>query len=235
MTQAQDPIAAAMAAAEARKNAATAQLAAGVPATQGTAPGGAVAVAQPAQKLSMETLAAGSMNVDNWLKVKEFGLLIGDDKTLIQTLKVALDMTEGVGFMPKKSIKYGNPVEYKHTYDGVNAADGGTWEQAVAVARSVSPTAREYRSVDLPFILLEDAKGPKDVVICPKGQRLGHSTATTNWAAFEAFYREVAAAGLLGKMVEIELGYESKTNKNSQSWGVITFKLIGEVQEEDAE
>jgi hypothetical protein len=65
------------------------------------------------------------------------------------------------------------------------------------------------------------------------GQILGHSTATTNWKNWEMFYKECAQAGLIGKTVKLELGFEEKTNPAKNVWGVLTFKLIGEIEEQE--
>lgn len=195
---------------------------------------GAVAVAAPAgQAFSMETLATGSINVDAWMKVSQFGLLIGDNKTsLIDTIKVSMEMTDGKGFVPKLSIKGGNPAQYWSTYDGVSAQGGGSWEQAQLKAKALSPTAYAYRCVDLPFTVLEPVV-VKGVEVAKAGLKLGHSTSTTNWKNWETFYKDVAAAGLMNQTVELELGYEPKENKAGNNWGVVTFKLIGALQESE--
>lgn len=223
MSAIDDAIAQAQAAAAQAAAATTTAVAVAAPA------GGAVAAVTPGKPLSMETLSTGSINVDQWIKVKEFGILIGDNKALLDTLKVSIDMTDGRGFVPKKSIKAGNPAQYWSTTDGVTCPGVGTWDQACAKARALDPKAREYRAVDLPMTLLEPAIA-KGVEIAKAGTILGHSTSTTNWGNWEQFYKDVANAGLMGKVVELELGFEARTNKNNNTWGVLTFKLVGEIQ-----
>lgn len=238
MTQAQaqaqaqmDPIQAAIAAAKAAAEA-TMQAAGGT----AVVPAGSTAVAPaapvaPGKPLTMSDLAAGSINVDKWIKVKEFGILIGDNATLLESIQCTIDMTEGVGFVPKKSIKAGNPAQYFSTIDGVTCTSGGSWDAACEKARSLQPTAREYRCVDLPFTLDENAVDGKGNVVAEAGTRLGHTTATTNWANWEGFYREVSAAGLLGTTVLVKVGFQARSNKNGNRWGVLTFELLGEAGE----
>lgn len=201
----------------------------------------AVATHTPAgSALNMDDLMMGSMSVDGWFKPKEYGLAIGDSAALFSKAVVMLDMTDGVGFVSKMAIKGGNPAQYRYTLDNQTAVGGGTWPAAQAQIRALSPTASPYRAVDLPFTVLEDimAKPPgagDDVaatIQAKAGQRLGYTTSTTNWANWEAFYREVVQAGLKGKKVKLEIGSQRRTNKANNVWGVMTFKLIGEVEAE---
>lgn len=232
-----DPIAAAMAAA-------AAQAAATPAATSTTAVAATTdqttAVATTGQAISMESLMIGSMTVDGWIKPKEFGLLIGDKAEIIPKLKVMLDMTEGVGFIPKMAIKGGNPAQYAYTTNGATAIGGGSWPAAQERIRQLDPKAAAYRAVDLPFTLLEDAMGfapgnQTPVELAKAGQRLGYTTSTTNWANWETFYRECLNKGLKDKRVELFIGAQKRTNKNNNVWGVMTFELIGEVVSDESE
>lgn len=203
--------------------------AAGAPATgtavATTAPGGAVG---PARKLSMDDMQ-GNLSVDKWLKVKEFGLQVGDHGGLLKTIRVLFDASEGVGFMPKLSLKYGNPAVYKNTYDGQSVIGGGRWSDAVAEAQRVDPRAAPYRSVDLPFKLKENlVEG--GTLLLEAGKTLGHSTSTTNWRNFETFWKDVQKRELVGKRLELDLGFEAKSNTKGNKWGVLTFTIIGEAQ-----
>lgn len=193
--------------------------------------GGAVANVAPQQPMTMESLMSGSINVDLWLKVKEFGLLVGDKSDLVPSIKAIIDMTEGSGFVVKKSIKAGNPVQYWSTYDGVGCDKGGSWTDAIAKARSIDPKASEYRAVDVPMIVLEEVKGASGV-LAEAGKTLGYSTSTTNWREWETFYKSVVMAGLLGKRVEVVVGFKPMSNKNNNKWGVMTWTLVGEVEQD---
>ena len=193
------------------------------------------AVAMPTAKpLTMDTLSTGSINVDIWAKVKEYGILLGEAKApqAVPKIIVSLDLTDGKGFLSKRSIKAGNPAQYWSTYDGVSCPGTGTWEQALQKAVSIDPKARLYPAVDLPMTLLEPVVS-NCVELAKVGTIVGHSTATTNWKNWEAFYREAAQAGLIGKTVKIEVGFEERTNPAKNIWGVLTFKLLGEVEEQE--
>lgn len=237
-----DPVAAAIAAAQ--------QTAAATPAPTNTVTDVAVAgttavgaVAPKGAPLSMESLMLGSMSVDGWLKPKEYGLVIGDNPALFATAKVYLDLTDGAGFISKMAIKGGNPAQYAYTTDLTSAMGGGSWESAQARIRALDPKASPYRAVDLPFTVAEDIvavpagapAGTPGTVLAKAGQKLGYTTSTTNWANWEAFYRECQQAGLIGKKVELTVGSQRRTNKNNNVWGVMTFQLVGEVVAEETE
>ena len=219
-----DPIQAAIEAARAAATQVVAQnAAASVPAV--TTPAAAPAVATPrGAPVSMADLMVGSMSVDAWLKVKEFGLLIGGDKTLLPNITVDLDMT---AVAPCYAIKFGkNPAVYYKTYDRVSCASGGSWADACLRAQKGDPTAREYRTADLPFTVVDDIKTPDgSKVLAAKGMRLGHSLSTTNWKNWESFYRDLASKGLQAATVRVKLGFEVRT-ANNNTWGVVTFEHI---------
>lgn len=228
-----DAIQQAMAAAEAARKATEGA----APAQTGTAvanvPAQNMAMAAPVApgpKLTMDTLSTGQMTVDLWLKPKEFGLLVGDKPKLFPKARVEMDMTDGKGFIPKKGIKAGNPAKYWYTTDGVTCTSGGSWEQAVMNAKNLDPKAYEYRTVDLPFTLLDDIVADGEV-LASAGAKLGYTTSTTNWKAWEEFYSDVKNAGLLGERVVVELGYQRRENANKNVWGIITFKLLGSAEQ----
>lgn len=238
-----DPVAAAIAAAQ--QTAAATPAVSHAPVTD-VATTGTTAVGAPAPKgtpLSMESLMLGSMSVDGWLKPKEYGLVVGDNPALVTSAKVYLDLTDGAGFISKMAIKGGNPAQYAYTTDLVNAMSGGSWEAAQARIRALDPKATPYRAVDLPFTVAEDIvsfpqgapAGTPGTVLAKAGQKLGYTTSTTNWANWEAFYRECQQAGLIGKKVELTVGSQRRTNKNNNVWGVMTFTLVGEVVQEETE
>lgn len=204
-------------------------------ATAPAATGGAMVAhrpAAPAAKLNMETVSAGTMTVDHWLKPKEFGILVGDKPDLIESIKAVIDMTDGIGFVVKKGIKAGNPAKYWYTTDGATCTTGGSWEAAVAIAKGMDQKAYEYRCVDLPFKLIEDVLGKKKDVLAEAGKTVGYTTSTTNWKNWEMFYKDVQKAGLMGEKVVVEIGYERRENASKNVWGVLTFKLIGSEADE---
>ncbi len=229
-----DAIQQAIAAAKAAQEA-TANAAAPANTAVATAPSTSVAThSAPAPKLSMATVSTGALNVDAWIKPKEFGLLVGDSSDLFENAICSIDMTDGKGFVVKKGIKAGNPAQYAYTVDGVTAVTGGSWEAAIAKMKAINPTAYEYRCVDLPFVLLEDivAKGK---VLAKAGTKLGYTTSTTNWKAWEEFYSTCANANVLDELVKVKLGFEKRENKAGNKWGVLTFELISTMAEATAE
>ena len=222
-----DPIAEALAKAQAAAAASTST------AVANTSQGGAVATSGGGgtpQKLSMETMAAGGMAVDKWFKVTEDGLKIGDSKLIVGHVLATIDMTEGSGFVLKYAIKGGNPAQYAYTTDLVNAVGGGSWEAAQARIKALAPSASPYRAVDLPFTLVGEVKDMGGAVIGNAGDTLGYTTSTTNWANWQAFHKEVADAGLLGQTVTVKLTAQARTNKNNNKWGVMAFELVQEAE-----
>lgn len=192
------------------------------------------AVVAPGKKLSMDTVMTGQLNVDAWLKPKEFGLLVGDNSELFKNCVVSIEMKDGSGFVVKKGIKAGNPAQYFYTTDGVTCVSGGSWEAAVAKAKSIQPAAYEYRCVDLPFTLVEDII-VDGKTLAKAGMKLGYTTSTTNWKAWEAFYQECLQAGYDGETVRVKLGFERRENKSGNKWGIMTFELLGSMAEAEAE
>lgn len=240
MTQALDPVAAAMAKAqEAAAQAATAQQASTAVALPqaNTSVATAQGPAATPVALSMETMAAGSMSVDAWFKVKEDGLKIGDMAGLLEEVTAVLDMTPGQGFILKYGIKNGNPAQYAYTTDMVNANTGGSWAAAQAKINALNPSqpAAPYRCVDLPFKLVEDVvvgKGDKAKTVAKAGDVIGYTTSTTNWKNWEVFYKDVTKAGLMDQEVLVKLTAEPKVNKAGNTWGVIKIELIGPYETE---
>lgn len=201
----------------------------------------AVAIAGP--KLSMGDVAGASMSVDAWFKPDKAGLRIGDSPVLIKAIKAVIDMTDGKGFVVKMGIKGGNPAQYAYTQDNSTCTTGGSWEaacqriRALAAGAAVAPSP--YRCVDLPFtvpadtfVKVLDNDVVKEVQVATAGQTLGYTTSTTNWKAWELFHRAVETAGLMGHRVLVELGAEARINKAGNEWGTMTFKLIGDADEE---
>lgn len=227
-----DAIQQAMKAAEAAAAAAQAAAPASNVATV-AAPGMSMAVAAPAAKLNMETVSQGSMTVDLWLKPKEYGIQVGDTPKLVTApIRAIIDMTDGIGFTVKKGIKAGNPAKYWYTTDGATCTSGGSWEAAVARAKGIAAEAYEYRCVDLPFKLFADVKTGDGTLVGEAGKTAGYTTSTTNWKNWEAFYKEVQKANLLGEEVVVEIFFERRENKANNAWGVLTFKLIGSKTDE---
>lgn len=176
-----------------------------------------------ASPVSLDDLTTGSMAVDDWLKVKEFGLFTGSKDTIFKEVKVAINMSE---VLPTEVIKAGNPANYFHTVDRVTCREGGTWAEAIAKARQIDPMARPYLSADIPMTVLEDVK-VGDEVIVEAGTVLGHSTSTTNRQNLAAFLKEVKEKGLDEETVEVKITAQKRVNQKGNVWGVLQFELLG--------
>ncbi|HQT78606.1 MAG TPA: hypothetical protein PLD10_16250 [Rhodopila sp.] len=197
--------------------------AANLPAVQ--QPTAVAPIPQRAAPLSMDDMAAGSITVDAWLGVKDVGFIVGPAKKIyLEPIKVQIDL---VAVAPCFAVKFGNPATYYKTYDHVTEARGGSWAEALAKASRVDPNAREYRSADIPMRLMETIS-IKNETIHEVGVTLGYSLSTTNWGAWEAFYKECLKSGFAGQTVNVELNFEPKTNAKGNRWGIITFKRIAD-------
>lgn len=227
MSNVTDAIAAATAAA--REVAAAPAVA--VPTGTGMVPTGQGGGLAP-RKFSMDDMS-GAMVVDKWLKVKEFGILIGDSAELItKPMKVLFNATDGVGFSLKMAIKWGSPVQYKSSYDGVTTWGSGlTWAQQIAEVQQINPKSTPYRSADLPFTLLEDVVG-QNGIIASKGTKVGNSLATTNWGEFETFWNQIKFKQFVNQQVVLDLGFAPKSGKGFR-WGVLTFNNVRLATPED--
>lgn len=186
----------------------------------------AVAMPSAGKKLTMEELATGTMAVDDFLKVSQFGLLVGKDaKKPVDTFRAKLLMVEGVGYVPNMTIKFGqNPVNYVKTCDLARTANGKSWPAELERISRIDPNARPYPAADIALTLLEDAG------VMKAGQSVGHTTATTSFKHFKKLCEDVTQAGLTGKEIEVEVGFEART-KNNNNWGELKFKLIGRYEE----
>lgn len=186
----------------------------------------AVAMPTGGKKLTMDDLATGTMAVDDFLKVSQFGLLVGKDaKKPVDTFRAKIKMVEGIGYVPNLTIKFGqNPVNYVKTCDECKTANGKSWQAELERIARIDSNAKPYPAADIAMTLLQDAG------VLKAGQCVGHTTATTSFKHFKKLVEEVREAGLTGKEIEVEVGFEART-KNNNNWGELKFKLIGLYEE----
>lgn len=178
---------------------------------------------------SLDNLMNSGMNVETYLKVSEDGLkvVVDNKSTLFDNVEVTIDMAEVIA---TTAIKWGNPPQYHKTFDGLMCADGQTkWAEALELGNRFGATP--YASSDIPMTLNEDIKGKNGEVVLEAGTRIGYSLSTTNREAFAKFLRETNDQNLRHSTVLVKLGYEAKTNKNKNVWGIVTFELLGEAGE----
>ena len=183
-----------------------------------------VAPMQPARPMALQDFSTGSIVADDFLKVSEHGMTIGKIAGLVEEMVVDLDMST---VQVTEVIKYGDPVKYLKTVDGVKCLEGGTWQQAVERAQQADPKARPYKSADMTLVLVEDAKDLKGNVVAPVGAKLGHSLSTTNRGHFQSLLNDLNKMGVdLTQSVRLKVGYEAK-HKNNYHWGLLTFEYLG--------
>ena len=166
------------------------------------------------------------MAVDAYLKVNEHGFTIGEkgDQLITDPLTVMIDLST---VQYGEAIKFGkDPVRYHKTYDGVRANSGIAWQEAIRQAQLVDPKAAPYMTCDIPMTLLGDVKSVKSVEVAKAGLKIGHSTSTTNRAHWVELTQAAKAAGLSKQKVVVKLTAELR-QKNTYTWGLIKFELIG--------
>jgi hypothetical protein len=190
-----------------------------------TAPAPATGLPARGTPFSLADFAIGAMNVDAYLKVKEFGLIIGNSNVLIPEVTAVIDMTT---VQVTQCIKFGDPAQYLKSYDGISCTTGGSWESAILRVRQIEPSARPYDSADIPMTVSEDIKTSDDkTVLLDAGKQLGHSLSTTNKRNFKDFIAAVRNAGLIDIPVKVKISAQRRTNKKGQVWGVLAFELLG--------
>lgn len=231
----QDAIRKAQAAAGSVASAAAASAPSGGNAVVPAASHAVAAALPPGQKVSMEQLMTGGMNVDAWIKVKEYGLVVGTSDELITEFECRIELVEGMGFVPKYSIKAGNPAQYWSTYDGVMSDKGIPWAEAIAKACALDNKAKPYAAVDVPMVLTKDIVSPKGVLLAKVGDRVGYATSTTGFREWQDFYKKAATQGWIGQDVEVKVTSKRMTNKNNNAWGVMVWNGLGVYTEEGAE
>lgn len=177
---------------------------------------------QPGPAMTLEDIAAGSLDVDAFLKITYPGISVGDDTAMFDTIKVKIRPSEVV---PHKAVRWtvGNNTSYRKSYDGQREAKtGAPWKAIVAEAMRLDPKCTgDYDSADVPFTLLEPLKLKKGEVL-EAGKRLGYTTSITGMKPFRAFTKEVLLkhdrdADLIGTLV-----HEPRT-KDGNRWGVLSF------------
>lgn len=185
---------------------------------------------KPGAALTAADMMIGSMNVDAWLKVNEFGLFIGTDKTPHSELKVRLDMAD---ILYCFSVRYGNPAQYAKTYDHVLDTKGRPWVETLRMAQNIDSRASEFRSADIPFTIVEPvmAKDGK-TVLADAGDTIGVSISVTGWRVFQGFLRDAGKAGIdiSNALLEMTLSYEAKKNDKGE-WGILTYNDYSEVND----
>lgn len=178
------------------------------------------------QKPSMDNMggAAGiASEVDCWLGATFDGMKITDSKGLFDSLLVTIDMTEEQGFFVKQSIKWGDPVTYASSYDGVTSDKGGAWGDQIARVNAIDPKAKVFPSADIILVLAEPLVLKEKTL--PVGTKVGLTLAMSNWRNWAEFYREVSKAEMLNQEVTVKVDHDPIEGKNTYKWGVMRFSI----------
>ncbi|MBI1261291.1 MAG: hypothetical protein GC184_06175 [Rhizobiales bacterium] len=236
MTEAKNPVLAAMDAA--RANAAA--LASNGLASNGVATGGSVPAVQTHNPggtmvqhqaggvpMTADDAMLGSFNVEKWLKVSEHGIQI-DGSPNLDEVEVDINLPDVLYCM---AVKFGNPAQYLKTYDRVHEAKGGSWAAAIDRAMAADASCRgAYKSADIPMRVANPVESPKkgdDTILATPDDVLGYSMSTTGMTEWINFLKKVKQAGLDEASVRVKLGFKKREGKGN-TWGVFTFTLVGE-------
>ncbi len=109
--------------------------------------------------LTVDDMLMGGLAIDAWLKVSKFGMTIGDDATIFDSIPVELRFAEVQYCF---GVRYGNPAIYARSYDHVTDTRGRYWYEVLRLAREVDPEAAEFPTADVPFVscrALRDREG----------------------------------------------------------------------------
>jgi hypothetical protein len=182
----------------------------------------------PLVKPSMASVAASTGVIPRnapYLKVNEFGILIGKQKKgFLDGFRAQLLLVEDKGFQLKWTLRFGNPAQYLSTYDGQSCDKGGTWIDAMLRARMIDPKVEPYVSVDVVLTLSEDLKAGDETLRA--GTQVGFNSSKTNFSEWADFHAFAAERGLIGEEVAVEIGHRAVAH-NGNNWGVVTFALGG--------
>jgi hypothetical protein len=174
--------------------------------------------------ISLMDNLVGSFAVDTWLKVKPYGMTVGKDTTtLFDRLTFRIDLS-AVTYC--RRVRFGDPAEYRTTYDGVNDVRGGAWPEIVARATAIDPKCQgDYRSADIALIVTGDIVAKDGIVLAEAGGRIGYAPSITGWHGWADLIRRLVVAGLDPERDLIEVTARVQYNKNaSGEWGTLAFE-----------
>ena len=178
----------------------------------------------PFSKPTMASVAAASGVIPRntpFLKVNEFGILIGKQKKgFLEGFRARLLLVEDKGFQLKWTLRFGNPAQYLSTYDGQTCDKGGSWGDAMMKARMIDPKVEPYVCVDVLLTLAEKLKAGEEVLAA--GTELGFTASKTNFSEWADFHATASEEGLIGAEVSVDIGHRAVTH-NGNTWGVVTF------------
>lgn len=178
----------------------------------------------PAPALTVDDMLMGGLAIDAWLKVSKFGMTIGEDATIFQTLPVELHFAEVQYCF---GVRYGNPAIYAKSFDHVFDTRGRPWSEVLRLAREIDPDTSDFPTADVPFVALGALRDRKGDILVEPGDVLGHSISITGWKFFQRFLRSAQRTGIdiHTGAVRLDLGFEGQSNQKGD-WGVLTFSNV---------
>jgi hypothetical protein len=176
----------------------------------------------------------GRSNAEQYLKVSQHGMTIGSDtKKLIESFNATIDLSK-LRFC--NQVRFGNPPQYRKTYDGRKTADGSgqPWSDTLALAKSVdsSRASDPYDTAEMLIVVAADVKSVKGEDSVKAGTKLGYTPPYTGAPQIGLLLDAVTAAGgdVNTSIAKVKVGYEAIA-RNGNNWGIVTFTFDGLVEE----
>jgi hypothetical protein len=180
--------------------------------------------ALPVAPLTVDDMLVGGLAIDAWLKVSKFGITIGEDSTIFDSVPVELNFSEVQYCF---GVRYGNPAIYAKSFDHLTDTRGRLWRDVLRLARHVDPEVNEFPTADVPFVSCGTLSDRKGQALIEPGDVLGHSISITGWKFFQRFLRTAQRSGIdiRAGAVRLDLGFEAQSNDKGD-WGVLTYSHV---------
>lgn len=198
-----------------------------IPPTTGgiVAPAAPAAPVAPGKPMTLEDIDGGSLDVDQWIKVKYYGALIPPDATtFIKEFLVEIDPGKVV---PHRALRYtlGKETRYHKSYDNGSrdARSGRSWLQLVAEAKTLDPKCYgDYDSVEVPMTLLAPIV-VGDKTLASAGTRLGYTAPATGMKEIRTTWKKAWITHRdEGNLLRGVVRHVAK-DENGNQWGYLTF------------
>ncbi len=194
-----------------------------VPAVVTQAPSTPMVAPAAAPRSLQDLMQAASLNVDVFIAVKEYGLLLGSKDTKFhQTIDVEMRLPEiKSGYTWRYQAAGG--AKYYTSYDGVTEArTRQPWGAACQDAMRMDPKSYGSDLAEIPVTLLSDVERSAGTPL-KAGTRVGLSLSYQNLKEFMAWLPEMVAKHGMGATLKIRLGFRGKQNGGGTKYAVITY------------
>lgn len=143
-------------------------------------------------------------------------------------------------FMHVIRVTVGGMTTFATTYDlslpedRQMAKSGRKWLEEVAEAKKLDPTAKPYKSAEVPLKLTKPII-VKGTTIAEEGDVIGFSLSITNFKYFTSFVNDLRLANVPeNAIVSVRAVHQINENKGKPSNGVVVFEYLGPSQLENA-